>query len=476
MKYILVASLLSSAALAAPFAQQGNGNANGGNTNGATNQQQGGATQGGATQQGNGQTQQQGTQNVPTGLGAGATGTNGQTPTAGDLATAVSNWMADTSMVSNFLNTGASIQNNAAFKQAALVAYNAEVDELNHKAIIDAANGAQPNVQAANSTLATGGAFMDVVNKLQIMSVQGQAAANNIDLINQNRCTNVLPNIDAYMASTGSTSQAVRPQVCDQTGVAGGVQSQGPTLPGQPAGTPQAAFAAAQALQQGTGNGQLNLQANGIPAAQAAAQAGNPPPQAGAATPQAGTAAPQTGVNGQQGAANTQGTGNTQTGANTQGTGNTQTGANTQGTGNTQTGVNGQQGAANTQGTGNTQTGANTQGTGNTQTGANTQGTGNTQTGANTQGTGNTQTGANGQQGAANTQTGANTQGTQGTNGQQTGNTQGTQTQGGAAAGGAAAGGAAAGSPAAAAAPAQSSAAAGGKNAGKGKGNKNKNN
>ncbi|KAF1357702.1 hypothetical protein EJ07DRAFT_83899, partial [Lizonia empirigonia] len=141
--------------------------------------------------------------------------------TANDLATAVSNWMADTSMVSNFLNTGPTIKNNAAFKQAALVAFNAEVDELNHKAIIDAANGQQPNVIAANSTLATGGAFQDVVNKLQLMSVQGLAAANNIDLINQNRCTNVLPNIDAYMASTGSTSQAVRPQVCDQTGVAG---------------------------------------------------------------------------------------------------------------------------------------------------------------------------------------------------------------------------------------------------------------
>lgn len=280
MKYILVASLLSSAVLAAPFAQQGNGNGvtNGGGNTQQQQQPQQQQQQGGATQQGNGQTQQQGAQSVNTGAGAGAPGANGQTPTSGDLATAVSNWMADTSMVSNFLNTGASIQNNAAFKQAALVAYNAEVDELNHKAIIDAANGNQPNVQAANSTLATGGAFQDVVDKLQIMSVQGKAAANNIDLINQNRCTNVLPNIDAYMASTGSSSQAVRPQVCDQTGVAGGVQSQGPTQPGQAAGTPQAAFAAAQALQQGTGNGQLDLQTNGIPAVQAAAQAGNPPP------------------------------------------------------------------------------------------------------------------------------------------------------------------------------------------------------
>lgn len=65
----------------------------------------------------------------------------------------------------------------------------------------------------------------------------------------------VLPNIDAYMASTGSSSQAIRPQVCDQTGVAGGVQGTGATQPGQAPGTPQAAFDAAAALAQGTGNG-----------------------------------------------------------------------------------------------------------------------------------------------------------------------------------------------------------------------------
>jgi len=256
MKYIILASILSSAAIAAPFAQQGQANANTGNTAGAGNQRGTGAQgQGaGANTGATGATGTTGTtppQNPPQQAGT----TTGQTPTAGDLATAVSNWMADTSMVSNFLNTGASIQNNVAFKQAATVAFNAEVDELTHKAIIDSANSQMPNVIAANSTLATGGAFQDVVDKLQLMSVQGRAAVANIDLINQNRCVNVLPNIDAYMASTGSSSQAVRPTVCDQTGVAGGVQGTGPTLPGQAPGTPQAAFDAAAALAQGTGNG-----------------------------------------------------------------------------------------------------------------------------------------------------------------------------------------------------------------------------
>jgi hypothetical protein len=65
----------------------------------------------------------------------------------------------------------------------------------------------------------------------------------------------VLPNIDAYFAATGSQLQAVRPIVCDQTGVAGGVQGNGATLLGQAPGTPQAAFAAAQSLVAGAGNG-----------------------------------------------------------------------------------------------------------------------------------------------------------------------------------------------------------------------------
>jgi hypothetical protein len=203
MKYIFIASLLSCAVHAAPFAQQGQqtqpqqaqqvGQQQGQQQQGATQQQGTQNAQGGQNGQNGRQNGQNGQANAPangpqTGTGAGVA--NGQTPTAADLATAVANWMADTSMVSNFLNTGKSIQNNVAFKQAATVAFNAEVDELNHKAIIDAANGNQPNVIGANSTLATGGSFQDVVNKLQIMSQQGMAAVANIDLINQNRCVN----------------------------------------------------------------------------------------------------------------------------------------------------------------------------------------------------------------------------------------------------------------------------------------------
>lgn len=204
MKYILLASLLASAAYAAPLAAQGQGQGQGGRNNGNA----AGAAKANGQQ---GATKGAGAQNAGTAANTGNAGTaantgnagnaantgnnnagaaNGGTPSAADLATAVSNWQADTSMVSNFLNTGKSIQNNVQFKQAAQVAFNAEVDELTHKAIIDKALGTDPNVIAANSTLATGGAFQDVVDKLKLMATQGTAAANNIDLINQNRCVN----------------------------------------------------------------------------------------------------------------------------------------------------------------------------------------------------------------------------------------------------------------------------------------------
>jgi hypothetical protein len=97
--------------------------------------------------------------------------------------------MSDTSAVSNFLNTGAAMTNDTAFKAAALVAFNAEVDELTHKAIIEQTLSQDPAIQGANSTLA-GGAFQDVVDKLMLMSMMGKAAVANIDLINQNRCVN----------------------------------------------------------------------------------------------------------------------------------------------------------------------------------------------------------------------------------------------------------------------------------------------
>jgi hypothetical protein len=124
-------------------------------------------------------------------------------------------------MVSNFQNTGKGLAGNAAgFKQAANIGYNAEVDELTHKAILDQIIGNDPDVSIANQTL-TNGCFQSVVDNLQIMSLQGPAQQKLIDNINMVRCTQVLPSIDTYMAvaarviGAGATLRtAIRPDAC----------------------------------------------------------------------------------------------------------------------------------------------------------------------------------------------------------------------------------------------------------------------
>jgi hypothetical protein len=124
-------------------------------------------------------------------------------------------------MVSNFQNTGKSLAaNSAKFQNAANIGYNAEVDELTHKAILDQIIGNDPDVSIANQTL-TNGCFQSVVDNLQIMSLQGPAQQSLIDNINMVRCTQVLPSIDTYMAvaarviGAGATLRtAIRPDAC----------------------------------------------------------------------------------------------------------------------------------------------------------------------------------------------------------------------------------------------------------------------
>jgi hypothetical protein len=122
------------------------------------------------------------------------------------IANAVVGWMNDTGKVTKFLNTATSLTGDEYTKQAT-IAYNAEVDELNHKAVLDAALGDQASVQAANDTLATKGTFQAVVDSLAAMVSEGpDTAQSRVTEINSNRCFNVLPNINMYFAAAGSPS------------------------------------------------------------------------------------------------------------------------------------------------------------------------------------------------------------------------------------------------------------------------------
>jgi hypothetical protein len=137
------------------------------------------------------------------------------TPSDTQIANAVLSWMADTGKVTKFLNTATGLTGDD-FTTQATIAFNAEVDELNHKMILDAALGDQASVKAANDTLVTKGAFQTVVDDLNTMVKEGPDTAQKVvDKINANRCVNVLPNIDAYFAAAGSaTVKSVRPTGC----------------------------------------------------------------------------------------------------------------------------------------------------------------------------------------------------------------------------------------------------------------------
>jgi hypothetical protein len=72
------------------------------------------------------------------------------------MQTAVDAWQRDTGVVSNFVNQGASFTDEETFKNQALIAHSAEVDELTHKNVLDQFMPNNTNVQNANATLTNG--------------------------------------------------------------------------------------------------------------------------------------------------------------------------------------------------------------------------------------------------------------------------------------------------------------------------------
>jgi len=158
---------------------------------------------------------------------------------ANALAQAVNNWQANTAAVSSFLNNAASITDDAAFRAAAQDALNHENDELNQKGTIDTIflNGPlrDERIVTADNTLVEEQTFNNVVIRLQEMVNNGLFALGDVDIINGNRCTSVLPAIDAYfqvveenltndpedLSGPVPTGGAVRPTACNLSGVNG---------------------------------------------------------------------------------------------------------------------------------------------------------------------------------------------------------------------------------------------------------------
>lgn len=161
----------------------------------------------------------------------------GAAPSDTQLRNAVMGWMRDTGKVTNFLNSATSLTGDEYTRQAQ-IALNAEVDELNHKKILDAGLSSMPSVQAANEILDTQGNFQNVVTVLQNMVNNGPDTAQaDVDAINNNRCVNVLPNIDAYFAAAGMPDmQSFRPTGCLEVAGAPTDVPPAPVVPLVPAG------------------------------------------------------------------------------------------------------------------------------------------------------------------------------------------------------------------------------------------------
>ncbi|KAM0280801.1 hypothetical protein ACHAQH_003831 [Verticillium albo-atrum] len=136
-------------------------------------------------------------------------------PSDTQIMNAVIGWMNDTAKVTNFVNTATSLSGDE-FNRQAQIALNAELDELNHKKILDAGLSDNPMVQSANEVLENQGTFQNVVDVLQAMVNNGPDTAQaDVNAINNNRCVNVLPNIDMYFAAAGMPEvSAIRPTGC----------------------------------------------------------------------------------------------------------------------------------------------------------------------------------------------------------------------------------------------------------------------
>jgi hypothetical protein len=142
-------------------------------------------------------------------------------PALDDIINAQILWNQDTNVVSNFLNYAAFLSPSDVLAQAQ-IALAAEQDELTHKSVLDSVfvfvDNPDPAVQAAYNVLVNEGTFGSVVSLLQDMTTTGNVA--DVQLINTNRCTNVLPAIDTYFAAvaqmlgTPFVLTAVRPLVC----------------------------------------------------------------------------------------------------------------------------------------------------------------------------------------------------------------------------------------------------------------------
>ncbi|KAM3511751.1 hypothetical protein MY11210_004571 [Beauveria gryllotalpidicola] len=152
-------------------------------------------------------------------------------PSKQDIANAARLWQGDTETVSNFLSRAETLSPQALQEQGTL-AFAAVKDELVQKAVLDkvflngTAEARDPRVVQADDTLANQGTFEFVVDGIALFSKRGTKLTPDevttfVRAVNQDRCPNVLPSVDAYLSaaevsfgSGNGTLKAIRPSNC----------------------------------------------------------------------------------------------------------------------------------------------------------------------------------------------------------------------------------------------------------------------
>jgi hypothetical protein len=136
------------------------------------------------------------------------------------LLAAASAWRDDTEGVSTLLAL-ASQQGVGApgvVNGGGQAALDQENNELTHKTILDIFFSFNPSDKIAGASAAlTSGSFQKVVDGLQDFASNGASAQTDPTLLAQDRCRDVLPNIDIYFQEVARVTQteplkAVRPQ------------------------------------------------------------------------------------------------------------------------------------------------------------------------------------------------------------------------------------------------------------------------
>ncbi|KAH7111081.1 hypothetical protein B0J11DRAFT_585952 [Dendryphion nanum] len=125
------------------------------------------------------------------------------------LLTFASLWAGDIGQVTRFLDQVESISPED-FVARATTALAFQLDEFQFKNSLDRSIGQDPLLRAANQTLIGDGTLDMVVDLLEELVQRGKEGIENVNKINEVRCTRILPAVDVYFNAVTASDASFR--------------------------------------------------------------------------------------------------------------------------------------------------------------------------------------------------------------------------------------------------------------------------